>query len=164
MRKSKSRPHRAPAADPARRETVGPGLGEEARLFSAEPALVTAISPEGLPSAPALRATPGALSALGRHGYSDEEIWTLVVPKRTLARRIAADEPLTIEETDKAVRLERIAALAGRVFGNPGKAHRWLRKAKQLLGGKTPLEFLASESGARQVEEMLYQIEHGMFA
>ena len=98
------------------------------------------------------------------HGYSEEEIFTLVVPKRTLARRRAADEPLTVEETDKALRLARIAVQAERVFGAPEKAHRWLRKAKRELKGETPLAYLASEAGARVVEEMLHRIEHGLFA
>ncbi|HLH93211.1 MAG TPA: antitoxin Xre/MbcA/ParS toxin-binding domain-containing protein [Xanthobacteraceae bacterium] len=149
---------------PLRKAAHAPGLSEEARHYAPDPTVVTAISPDGLPGVAAVRATPAALADLARHGYSDEEIWTLVVPKRTLARRAAADEPLTVEETDKALRLQRIATLADRVFGSPAKAHRWLRKPKQLLGGRTPVEFLASESGARQVEEMLYQIEHGMFA
>ena len=47
------------------------------------------------------RAEPDALADLFHHGYSEDEIFTLVVPKRTLARRKAAHEPLTIEETDK---------------------------------------------------------------
>ena len=110
------------------------------------------------------RVKPAALTDLARHGYSDEEIFTLVVPKRTLARRRAADEPLTVEETDKALRLARIAVQAERVFGEPEKAHRWLRKAKRELKGETPLAYLASEAGARVVEEMLHRIEHGMFA
>jgi putative toxin-antitoxin system antitoxin component (TIGR02293 family) len=110
------------------------------------------------------RVKPGALTALARHGYSEEEIFTLVVPKRTLARRRAADEPLTVEETDKALRLARIAVQAERVFGEPEKAHRWLRKAKRDLKGETPLAYLASEAGARVVEEMLHRIEHGIFA
>ncbi len=147
-----------------RKPSTAPGLSEGARPYSADPAVVTEISPDGHPGVAAVRATPGALTDLTRHGYSDEEIWTLVVPKRTLARRVAADEPLTVEETDKALRLERIATLADRVFGDPAKAHRWLRKPKHLLGGRTPVDFLASESGARQVEQMLYRIEHGMFA
>ena len=33
-----------------------------------------------------------------------------------------------------------------------------------MLNGLTPVAFLASETGARTVEEMLYQIQHGMFA
>jgi putative toxin-antitoxin system antitoxin component (TIGR02293 family) len=110
------------------------------------------------------RVKPAALTDLARHGYSEEEIFTLVVPKRTLARRKAADEPLTVEETDKALRLARIAVQAERVFGAPEKAHRWLRKAKRELKGETPLAYLASEAGARVVEEMLHRIEHGMFA
>ena len=110
------------------------------------------------------RVKPAALTDLALHGYSDEEIFALVVPKRTLARRKAADEPLTVEETDKALRLARIAVQAERVFGAPEKAHRWLRKAKRELKGETPLAYLASEAGARVVEEMLHRIEHGMFA
>jgi putative toxin-antitoxin system antitoxin component (TIGR02293 family) len=109
------------------------------------------------------RAATNALTALSRHGYSDDEIFALVVPKRTLARRKAANEPLTVEETDKALRLERIAAQAERVFGEPDKAQRWLRKAKRELKGETPLAYLATEAGARVVEEMLFRIEHGIF-
>ena len=110
------------------------------------------------------RLAPASLGELFRQGYSEEEIFALVVPKRTLARRKAANEPLTVEETDKALRLKRIAEQAERVFGDAGKAHRWLRKAKRELRGETPLAYLASEAGARVVEEMLFRIEHGIFA
>jgi len=110
------------------------------------------------------RIAPAALGDLSRRGYSEDEIFALVVPKRTLARRKAANEPLTVEETDKALRLERIAVQAERVFGDADKAHRWLRKAKRELNGETPLAWLASEAGARVVEEMLFRIEHGIFA
>lgn len=105
-----------------------------------------------------------ALHALSRHGYSEDEIFALVVPKRTLARRKAANEPLTVEETDKALRLDRIASQAERVFGAADKAHRWLREPKRALQGETPVAYLASEAGARVVEEMLGRIEHGIFA
>jgi putative toxin-antitoxin system antitoxin component (TIGR02293 family) len=110
------------------------------------------------------RAEPEALADLFSHGYSEDEIFALVVPKRTLARRKAAHEPLTIEETDKALRLARIAVQAERVFGQADKAQRWLRKPKRELKGETPLAYLASEAGARIVEEMLFRIEHGIFA
>lgn len=94
--------------------------------------------------------------------FTDEEIYTLVVPKRTLARRVATQEPLSVEETDKAVRLGRIDRLAAEVFGDASKAHRWLRKPKQSLGGETPLACLSTEVGARAVEEILNQIDHGI--
>ena len=117
-----------------------------------------------LPPSPTLRLSPDELSELARHGYSEAEIFALVVPKRTLARRRARKEPLTVEESDKALRLKRIAVQAEQVFGDPEKAHRWLRKSKRALQGQTPVEFLATEAGARAVEEMLYRIEYGMFA
>lgn len=132
----------------AEKHPYPPGLAERAAAF-------------GVAST---RLEPAALAELSVHGYSEDEIFSLVVPKRTLARRRAAHEPLTVEETDKALRLERIAVQAERVFGDAGKAHRWLRKAKRELKGETPVAYLASEAGARVVEEMLFRIEHGIFA
>ncbi len=113
---------------------------------------------------PAPRAVPEAVRSLTASGYSEAEIFALVVPKRTLARRQARKERLTVEETDKAVRLARVADLARRTFGDDMKAHRWLRKPKRHLDGATPLAFLASEAGARTVEQMLHRIDDGMFA
>ncbi len=121
-------------------------------------------SSENVPLAPAARARPNIVNELADHGYSEKELSQLVVPKRTLARRRSDKELLTVEETDKALRLKRIATLAERVFGDRTKAHRWLRKPKRRLQGDMPLAYLASENGARVVEEMLYRIEHGIFA
>jgi putative toxin-antitoxin system antitoxin component (TIGR02293 family) len=95
--------------------------------------------------------------------FSAEEIELLIVPKRTLARRRAKREALTPEETDRAMRLARISIEADRVFGDPGKASRWLRKPNAALAGQTPLALLKSETGARAVGELLGQIDHGMF-
>jgi len=108
------------------------------------------------------RIEPAALKHLAN--YSDDEIHAIVVPKRTLARRLSDGEPLTVEETDKAVRLARVDRLAANVFGDAAKAHRWLRKPKRALGGDTPLAYLATEAGARVVEEMLHRIDHGILA
>jgi putative toxin-antitoxin system antitoxin component (TIGR02293 family) len=137
------------------------------RALKRPPDYPAGLADNGAPDAfvaPANRAGPAALAELARHGYSEDEIFALVVPKRTLARRKAANERLTVEETDKALRLARIAAQAERVFGEADKAHRWLRKPKRALQGETPLAYLASEAGARVVEEMLHRIEHGVFA
>jgi putative toxin-antitoxin system antitoxin component (TIGR02293 family) len=109
---------------------------------------------------PLVRMYPSALKAL--HGFTDEEIYHLVVPKRTLARRTAEKQPLSVEETDRAVRIARVGKMAETVFGNVEKAHRWLRKPKPSLEGETPLNYLVSETGARVVEEMLTRIDHGI--
>lgn len=96
--------------------------------------------------------------------FSGEEMDILVIPKRTLARRKANREKLTIEETDKALRLARVAAEADRVFGDPGKSSRWLRKRNAALSGNSPLDLLKSETGARAVDDLLGQIDHGLFS
>ena len=133
--------------------------------MSKKPADFTGFGESGIAfDAPSARAKSAVLTDLSRHGYSEDEIFALVVPKRTLARRKAANERLTVEETDKALRLARIAAQAERVFGEAEKAHRWLREPKRALQGETPVAYLATEAGARVVEEMLYRIEYGMFA
>lgn len=69
---------------------------------------------------------------------------------------------MTNEMIEKAAWLARVDCLATNVFGDPAKAYRWLRKPKQALGGETPLAYLATEEGARVVEEMLHQIDHGI--
>lgn len=149
----------------ARRKTNGTfRQAEPVHRGFAEAGVVGDLGLAHMQNAPTVRAAPQSLNALGKHGYSQDEIYMLVIPKRTLARRTANKEPLTVEETDKAMRLERVASLATRVFGNPDKANRWMRKPKHQLGGETPLAYLSSEAGARVVEEMLDRIDYGIFA
>ena len=105
-----------------------------------------------------------ALKALVRGGLSDAEVYQLIVPRRTLAHRIAKHQPLSKDESDNAVRVARVTTMAEQVFGEPERSWRWLRKPKRRFDGKTPVEMLATEAGARLVEEMIGQIEHGIFA
>lgn len=133
-------------------------------MASPQAQLVDLLSGSTFPPVADIRIKPDELKGLTKHGYSEAEISDLVVPRRTLARRRAGRELLTVEETDRALRLKRIAVQAERVFGDPAKAHRWLRKSKRALNGATPVQFLVTETGARIVEGMLIRIEHGMFA
>ncbi len=50
------------------------------------------------------------------------------------------------------------------VFGDLSHAQRWLAKPNARLGNLTPSEVLSSTAGRQQVEEMLGQIDEGMFA
>ena len=104
------------------------------------------------------------IKSLVRGGLSDAEVYQLIVPRRTLAHRIARHQPLSKGESDKAVRVARITAMAEQVFGEPERAWRWLRKPQQRFDGKAPIDMLATEAGARLVEEMLVQIDQGIFA
>jgi len=99
-----------------------------------------------------------------RAGFSDEEIYQLIAPRRTLHRREAEQQVLSRDEADRVVRVARIAARAQRVFSaKPVYAMEWLRMAQRPLGDRTPIQLLVSDAGARLVEELLTGIEHGQF-
>lgn len=107
------------------------------------------------------------LSVLGhveKAGFSRQEIERYVIPARTLRHRKARREPLTLDESDRLVRLTRIQALAEDVFGELDKANRWLRQGLGVLGGKSPLEVARSEAGSRVVEQILGKIDWGAAA
>jgi putative toxin-antitoxin system antitoxin component (TIGR02293 family) len=110
------------------------------------------------------RLSPAAIDSLIRSGLSDAEVYDLIVPRRTLAHRIAKHQSLSKEESDKAVRVARVTAAAEQVFGEPERAWRWLRKPKRQFDSKSPIEMLASEAGARLVEELIIQIDNGLAA
>ena len=105
-----------------------------------------------------------AIESLRRHGLSDDEIYGLLLPRRTLTHRRARRESLSRDESDRAVRLARIAALSEHIFGEPERSWRWLRGAKRQFRGRSPLQLVATEAGARLVEELLYRIDEGMAA
>ncbi|MFM2408589.1 MAG: hypothetical protein RL358_1331 [Pseudomonadota bacterium] len=103
------------------------------------------------------------LDRLAEQGVTKQEL-NLVAPARTLAHRRANAEPLTIEESDRAVRLARVLAQAEVVFGAAEKAMTWLRHPLKRFEGNTPLAMLATDIGSRLVEEALVQIDEGFYA
>jgi putative toxin-antitoxin system antitoxin component (TIGR02293 family) len=105
-----------------------------------------------------------SVESLSNHGMTNEEIYSFIVPRRTLVHRKTRRESLTHDESDRAVRIARITSLAEEVFGADAKAGRWLRKPKTRFEGRTPLEMLRTEAGARLVEEMLLQLDYGFAA
>lgn len=96
-------------------------------------------------------------------GFELKDLLDVVIPARTLKHRRQRKEPLSLDESDRLARVARVYALAVRVFGNPEKARRWLSKAKTRFNEQTPLSMLRTDLGGRQVEEMLIQIDEGMF-
>jgi len=97
-------------------------------------------------------------------GFALKDLLEVVIPARTLKHRRQRQESLSLDESDRLARVARVYALAVRVFGNPEKARRWLSKPKIRFDEQTPLAMLRTDLGGRQVEEMLIQIDEGMFA
>jgi putative toxin-antitoxin system antitoxin component (TIGR02293 family) len=97
-------------------------------------------------------------------GLPLKDLYEVVIPARTLKHRRARREPLSRDESDKLARLVRVFDRAVAVFGDPERARAWLDKPKKRFGNRTPLAMLRTEIGGRMVEEMLGQIDEGMFA
>lgn len=97
-------------------------------------------------------------------GFSADELFRIVAPRRTLSRRKEHHEQLSPAESDRALRLERISQQADRVFGSHEKAQRWLRSEIIALDGARPIDLLASETGAHVVSEELIRIDYGILA
>lgn len=110
------------------------------------------------------RVPPQRAVDLVKLGFSTEEIYRIVVPRRTLDRRRKNNEMLTLAESDRVQRLERVTQHAYRVFGSEEKANRWLRKPNRAMEKAVPIELLDSETGAYKVEELLHAIAHGMYS
>jgi len=99
---------------------------------------------------------------MAKFGLARGETATVLrLPQRTLARR-KKDRRLRADESDRLLRLARIGAQAAEVLGNEEKAARWLRRPNRALENRVPLELLDSDIGARQVEDVLGRIEHGV--
>jgi len=105
-----------------------------------------------------------ALKGLKLAGLSDSEIETFVIPQRTRRHRADKQQPLTVDESDRAVRLLRVQTLAEQTFGNKEKANLWLRRTLMELGGETPLVVAQTEAGARVIETILGKIAWGAAA
>lgn len=100
-------------------------------------------------------------AALGLRPGEEDKL--LGVSARTRARWAgkARIDPAT---SDRIMRLARIFALATDVLGSREAAVEWLREPTEYLGGRSPLEALATDVGAEKVTNMLYQMEYGVFA
>jgi putative toxin-antitoxin system antitoxin component (TIGR02293 family) len=84
------------------------------------------------------------------------------IPVRTLHRR-RAEGRFSSEESDRLLRAARVVHLALGLFeGNMGAARRWLLDTQPGLGGAIPLEFAATDIGAREIEQLIGRLEHGV--
>lgn len=103
-------------------------------------------------------------AVMEQFGLKREEVsWALDLPLRTLARR-KQERRLSPGESDRLVRVVRIAVQAAEVLGGREEAARWLHAPNRALGGQTPLELLDTDLGSRQVEDVLGRIEHGVYS
>jgi putative toxin-antitoxin system antitoxin component (TIGR02293 family) len=115
-----------------------------------------------------LRLVEGRLGAsvikrLSALGLERSEIDEVVIPSRTLQHRRSRREKLTMEESDRVLRVIRVLSSAEAVYGSRERALAWLRKPQVRLEGRSPLSLLKTDTGSRIVEETLIQIDEGIY-
>ena len=85
------------------------------------------------------------------------------IAPRTLSRR-EAEGRLSPEESDRVLRASAIFEMAVGLFeGDIAAARHWLLSPQVALGGEVPMEFAATGVGAREVENVIGRLEHGVF-
>lgn len=97
-------------------------------------------------------------------GLRTEDLARLVqIPVRTLARR-REEGRLTAEESDRLVRASRVYGKALALFeGDLDAARAWLSAPAPALANRAPVEVAATDVGAREVENLIGRLEHGVF-
>ena len=97
-------------------------------------------------------------------GITDKELAQVIrVPKSTLAVRKKRGR-FSFEESERLYRIQRLLRKAVDVFGDLEMARKWLKDKAYGLGDVSPLEFAKTEIGAREVENLLGRLEHGVFS
>lgn len=86
------------------------------------------------------------------------------IPQRTLNRR-QSEGRLMPEESDRVLRASAVFDMAVELFeGDAVAATQWLQTPQRGLGGEIPLEFASTDVGAREVENLIVRLEHGVIA
>ncbi len=87
----------------------------------------------------------------------------LSISRSTLQRRKAAGR-LSPDESDKVMRYSRLLHQATDFFGDIEKARAWLKHPQYGLGGAVPLDYATTETGAREVENLLGRMKYGVYS
>ncbi len=82
----------------------------------------------------------------------------------TLSRRRAHKQALDRDHSDRLMRYARLFWKAVEFFeGDQATARQWLARPAHALGGRSPLDFAETEMGAREVEDFIGRLEHGVY-
>lgn len=88
----------------------------------------------------------------------------LVIPPATLRRRSKSGR-FKIDESDRLYRFAEILKSATDLFeGDRERARQWLISPVRGLGGRRPVEMLATSAETEAVLDLIGRLEHGVFA
>jgi putative toxin-antitoxin system antitoxin component (TIGR02293 family) len=113
----------------------------------------------GLPSAALLHLTNTV--AFLRDEQSIQRV--IGVSLRTLQRRKEDPKALSEEQGGRTWKFAELLAQATRVFGSQEEAERWLKSSVTPLNGRKPIDLLSTPTGVELVENLLTQLEYGVY-
>ena len=85
------------------------------------------------------------------------------IPVSTLATRKKRGQ-FTFPESERLARIRRIYNRAVEVFQDNDLAKQWLKEPLFHLNNIAPIDFIDTELGAKEVEDLLGRIEYGVFS
>ena len=85
----------------------------------------------------------------------------LGISERSFHRKKGAKAKLSVNASDRLYRFARIFSYAVEVIGSEDNARKWLLAPHFSFEGKTPLEMLKTDAGAKDVEVVLAAIRYG---
>ena len=93
----------------------------------------------------------------------DQLAENLSISRATLHRRKISGR-LSPDESDKVIRFSRLLRQAIDLFGNIERGRAWLKFPQYGLGGAVPLDYAGTETGAREVENLLGRIKYSVYS
>jgi putative toxin-antitoxin system antitoxin component (TIGR02293 family) len=155
---AKVAPSRLPSVAAVARALRGSGRGASLGLGASTTAELIQRVERGL-SFTALRKFAGS------SGLRVSELAPMLgIPERTLARRRVSGK-LAPEESERLLRISNLFEKAVQMFdGDVEPAVQWLTTPKKYLENEAPLRYARTELGAREVENLLGRLEHGVFS
>jgi putative toxin-antitoxin system antitoxin component (TIGR02293 family) len=81
---------------------------------------------------------------------------------RTMTEREKKHERFSTAESERLYRVVRVRSLAREIFSSDAAVAGWLGVPDRSLGGRAPLEMLATDLGALKVESLLRAMIHGV--
>lgn len=93
----------------------------------------------------------------------EEELGRLLGMSPATLNRRKKGARLTMAESERVVRFARLFGLAMAVFEDEQATCEWLKTDNPGTAGERPLSYADTEFGAREVENLLGRIDHGVF-
>lgn len=104
---------------------------------------------------------------------NDLLLTTLALPRSTIVRKIQKQEPLSAEQSERVIGLERLVGQVEQMVKQSGDATdfdagrwlgEWLQRPLPALAGKKPAEFMDTMVGQNLLSKLLSQSQSGAYA